>query len=125
MKILHVTLAVLFLTFTIVQFNDPDPLLWILIYGTMMGLCILAALKFFYPKVMMIQAGIYLVYAIFLWPGVSQWFASEDKAMLFDDLAKMQFPYIEESREFLGLTICLIVLSFYLWLSLRGRKSAS
>lgn len=125
MRILHFTLAVLFLAFTIVQFNDPDPLLWILIYGAMVAVCVMAAFNMFYPKVMMVQSGIYFIYAIFLWPGVSQWFASKDKAMLFDDLAKMQYPYIEESREFLGLAICLIVLALYLWLSMRGRKSAS
>ncbi len=125
MKILHFTLAVLFLAFTIVQFNDPDPLLWILIYGAMVAVCLMAAFNMFYTKVMMVQSGLYLVYCILLWSGVSQWFASEDKAMLFDDLAKMQYPYIEESREFLGLAICLVVLSLYLWLSMRGKKSAS
>ena len=125
MKILHFTLAVLFLTFTVVQFNDPDPLLWILIYVTMAALCVLAAFKLFYPRVMMVQSALYLVYCALLWSGVSQWFASEDKALLFDDLAKMQYPYIEESREFLGLAICLIVLAFYLWLSMRVKKTAS
>lgn len=125
MKILHFTLAFFFLAFTIVQFNDPDPLLWILIYGAMVAVCVMAAFKMFYPKVMSVQSVIYFIYAIFLWPGVSQWFTSADKAMLFDDLAKMQYPYIEESREFLGLTICLIVLALYLWLSVRDRKSAS
>jgi hypothetical protein len=31
---------------------------------------------------------------------------------LFDDLAKMQFPYVEETREFLGLLISILVLIF-------------
>jgi hypothetical protein len=125
MKVLHYTLAVLFLAFTIVQFNDPDPILWIIIYGAMVAVCVLAALNKFYPKVMMVQGGLYFIYCGLLWSGVSQWFASDDKAMLFDDIAKMQYPYIEESREFLGLAICVIVLALYLWLSLRGKKSAS
>jgi hypothetical protein len=125
MRVLHFTLAVLFLSFTIVQFNDPDPLLWILIYGAMVAVCVMAAFKLVYPKLMMVQGALYLVYCVLLWSGVSQWFTSDDKAMLFDDLAKMQYPYIEESREFLGLAICLVVLALYLWLSMRGKKSAS
>ena len=125
MKILHITLAVMFLAFTIVQFNDPDPVLWIVIYGAMVAVCTMAAFKMFYPKVMMVQGGLYLIYCGLLWSGVSQWFASDDKAMLFDDIAKMQYPYIEESREFLGLAISVTVLAFYLWLSLKGKKSAS
>lgn len=125
MKILHFTLALLFLAFTIVQFNDPDPILWIVIYGSMVAVCTMAAFKMFYPKVMMLQGVLYLIYCGLLWSGVSQWFASDDKGMLFDDLAKMQYPYIEESREFLGLVICLVVLAFYLWLALKGKKSAS
>ena len=125
MKIVHYSLAVLFLAFTSVQFNDPDPILWIIIYGAMVAVCILAALNKYYPKVMMVQGGLYLIYCTLLWSGVSQWFASDEKEMLFDDIAKMQYPYIEESREFLGLAICLVVIAFYLWISLRGKKSAA
>ena len=90
MKILHFTLALLFLAFTIVQFNDPDPVLWIMIYGSMVAVCVMAVYKLYYPKVMILQAILYIIYCILLWPGVSTWFASDDKAMLFDDLAKMQ-----------------------------------
>jgi len=52
----------------------------------------------------------YLIYCAFLFPSILTWLRSDDKAMLLDELAKMQFPYIEESREFLGLVICLVVL---------------
>lgn len=125
MKALHIFLALLFLAFTVVQFNDPDPLLWIAIYGAMVAVCVMAALNKFYPKVMMVLGGLYLIYCGFLWSGVSQWFASDDKAMLFDDIAKMQYPYIEESREFLGLAICVMVLGIYIGISTRGKKSTS
>lgn len=124
MKIIHVVLATLFLAFTVVQFNDPDPFLWILIYGSMSAVCVMAAFKLYFPKVMMVQAVLYLVYCGLLWPGVSRWFSSDNKAMLFDDIAKMQNLYIEESREFLGLAICLVVLALYLWLSLRKKQPA-
>jgi hypothetical protein len=48
-----------------------------------------------------------------LFPGALEWFQSPDKALLFDDLAKMQNLYIEETREFLGLMICVAVLVFH------------
>ncbi len=62
---------------------------------------------------MLIQAIAYIIYAALLWPGVMQWLRSPDKSKLFDDLAKMEFLYIEETREFIGLLICLTVLAFY------------
>ncbi|HYI78522.1 MAG TPA: transmembrane 220 family protein, partial [Chryseolinea sp.] len=35
MRIVNFILAVLFLLFAFVQINDPDPVIWILIYGAM------------------------------------------------------------------------------------------
>ncbi|MEK6781851.1 MAG: transmembrane 220 family protein [Bacteroidota bacterium] len=124
MKTLHISFATLFTAFTLVQFNDPDPLLWIFMYGAMVAVCILAVFKLYYPKLMIVLGILYLIYCIKLWTGVSQWMASEDKAMLFDDIAKMQYAYIEESREFLGLSICLIVLALYIWISFRNKKAS-
>jgi hypothetical protein len=63
----------------------------------------------------------YLIYAIFLFPGALDWFKSPDRSLLFDDLAKMQYPYIEETREFLGLLICVLVL-FWIGFRLHRKK---
>ena len=52
----------------------------------------------------------YVLYSIVYIPGVLEWLRQDNKAMLFDDVAKMQYPYVEEAREFLGLLICIIVL---------------
>lgn len=122
MKIVHAILALLFLSFTAVQYNDPDPFLWIAIYGSMTALCVLAFRGKFYPKLMMGLAAAFVIYAILLAPGVYDWWTSDDRSLLFDDLAKMQFPYIEEAREFLGLAICLAVIGYYSWAG-RQRKA--
>lgn len=122
MKIVNFILAVMFLVFAFVQINDPDPILWILIYGAMAAVCIMAIFEYYIPVLMAVLAAGYLIYCIVLWPGISVWLASDDKAMLFDDIAKMQNLYIEESREFLGLVICLLALAFYAWRYLRVRK---
>lgn len=59
MKILNLVLAALFIIFAFVQLNDPDPVLWIFIYGVMAVACVLAAFSAYYP---MILAGLFLVY---------------------------------------------------------------
>lgn len=114
MKVLNLVLAVLFVVFAFVQINDPDPVLWILIYGLMAVACVLAAFKYYYTKVLLIVLVGYIAYSFVLFSGVLEWLRSENKTLLFDDIAKMQYPYIEESREFLGLFICIAVLIMHL-----------
>lgn len=114
MRIVNLILAVMFVIFAFVQVNDPDPLIWILIYGLMAAACVLAAFDMYMPKALAVFAVILVAYAVYYFPGVSEWLRSDNKALLFDDIAKMQYPYIEESREFLGLMICVAVLAMHL-----------
>ncbi len=114
-------LAIMFMAFTYLQFNDPDPLTWILVYGTMVVVCTMAAFNNYKRNLILIQAGAYIIYAVILWPGVMDWLGSPDRSALFDDLAKMEFAYIEETREFIGLLICLAVLGLYWFKSSRRR----
>jgi hypothetical protein len=123
MKILHGFLAFMFLSFAAVQYNDPDPFLWIFIYLAMVALCVLAIFRKFYPMVMGALAIGFMIYASLLSPGVYDWFMSDDRSLLFDDIAKMQYYYIEEAREFLGLMICLATLVFYVILSRKSAKA--
>jgi hypothetical protein len=117
MKIVKIFFAVLFLLFTIVQFNDPDPILWIVVYGSMVMVSVMSIYDRYPTGVMIVMAAGFLVMTVLYFNGFQEWFNSEDRSLLFDDLAKMQFPYIEEAREFLGLLICLAVLIFYFYLS--------
>ena len=125
MKVLNLILAALFILFAFVQVNDPDPVLWILIYGLMAVACILAAFGYYYPKALTLLLLIYLAYSFFLIPGVFEWLRSDDRSLLFDDIAKMQHLYIEEAREFLGLVICILVLTMHLlnWRSIARRTA--
>ena len=124
MKIVNILLAIMFLGFASLQLNDPDPAIWILIYGSMAAVCAMAAYKFYFRPLMLILALGYTIYCIILWPGVLDWLNSPDRSLLFDDLAKMQFPYIEESREFLGLLICLAALGLYWYKSSKKNAAA-
>ncbi len=109
-KIVSIVLALMFVSFVAVQFDDPDPILWVFIYSNMVVICVWSVFAVPNKYWIWISAGGYLVYAIFLIPGALDWFQSPDRSLLFDDLAKMQYPYIEETREFLGLIICVVVL---------------
>jgi hypothetical protein len=120
MRILNSILALMFIAFAFLQVNDPDPVLWILIYGAMAVLSVMAIFEYFIPALMYALAVGYAVYLVILFPGVMDWFNSPDRSLLFDDIAKMQYTYIEEAREFLGLLICEVVLVFYV---LRARAS--
>ena len=123
MRFLYIFLAIMFVAFAALQINDPDPVLWILIYGAMVVVCVMAVFKVYNKRVLIILSVVFIVYCVVLWPGVAEWFQQEDKSVLFDDVMKMEYPYIEESREFLGLLICLVVLAFYLIRSYRKRPA--
>lgn|SRR5690606_982896 len=112
MRILNFVLAIMFLVFAFIQVNDPDPIIWILIYGAMAVICVMAAFQYYPRKVLLTLGLVYIGFSIYYFPGVMEWLHQEDRSELFDNLAKMEHWYIEEAREFLGLAICLVVLVF-------------
>lgn len=124
MKIVNLLLAVVFLLFAFVQINDPDPLIWIAIYGSMAVLCVLAAFRVFNKWLSIGLVIIFALYSVFLFPGVRQWMQQDDRTMIFDDVAKMQYPFVEESREFLGLVICMVVLAVHIIQTRRAQRHA-
>jgi hypothetical protein len=124
LKILDGFLTLMFVAFAAVQYNDPDPGLWMLVYGSMAVACAAAILNKFSPALMIPMAGGYLILSALHVDGMLTWLSSPNRKMLFDNIAKMQYPYIEEAREFLGLLICLAVL-LYLFFRHRNKKAAS
>jgi hypothetical protein len=126
MKILNTIFGLMFLAFTVVQFNDPDPILWIAIYGAMVMVSVMAFFNRYFKMLLLGLAIAYLIYAALLFPSAMVWLKSADRSLLFDDIAKMQYPYIEETREFLGLVICILVLIFhFLYIVMRKRMGCT
>lgn len=113
----------MFLAFAALQVNDPDPVLWILIYGVMAVVSVMAIFEYYNRKLMIGLAIVYGIYMVILFPGVAEWLQQDDKSVLFDDVMKMEYPYIEESREFLGLLICQLVLAVCFFRSFRGKTA--
>jgi hypothetical protein len=121
MRIVNFVLAVMFLAFAFLQVNDPDPLLWILIYGIVAVICILAAFEIYSMKFLIAVTVLLVGFSFIYIPGVIDWLATENKSDLFSEEMKESHPYIEESREFLGLMICVAVLVFYIFRARRKR----
>ena len=121
LKITNGFLAAMFLLFAAVQYNDPDPGLWMLVYGAMCFACVAAIFNRFSFPLMTVMAGGYLILSALHVDGMLQWLKSPNRKMLFDDVAKMQYPYIEEAREFLGLLICLIALLYLFYLQKKSK----
>lgn len=122
MKIVFSILGIIFVLFAALQWNDPDPMNWIILYGFMAVMCGMAAFGKYQKWPVLIGAAAYAIYAILLFPSFLTWLQSPNRAELFDEFAKMQNLYLEETREFLGLLVCILVMAF-IWLS--HRKAVS
>lgn len=112
MKIFNYIFAFLFVLFAALQYNDPDPYLWIPIYLYTAILCWFAARNKFYTAAYIAGIAVYLLYAvykIFDHNGLLDWI-NEHNAENIAETMKAEKPWIEESREFFGLIILVAVL---------------
>ncbi|WP_291914977.1 transmembrane 220 family protein [Chitinophaga sp. CB10] len=112
MKVFNIFFAVIFVVFAGLQYNDPDPYVWMPIYLYAAVLCAMAARNRFYSKLYLIGIGIYLAYAVYLFftkDGVADW-VTQHQAENIAQTMKATKPWIEDTREFFGLFICIIAL---------------
>jgi len=112
MKIFNILFCILFLISAGLQYNDPDPYVWIPIYLYGAILCWLAFRNQYYPKAyvagIIIFAG-YALYFFFTENGVLDWI-QEHNAENIAATMKATKPWIEDTREFFGLVILIMVL---------------
>lgn len=116
MKVLNVVFCVLFIISAGLQYNDPDPFVWITIYLLSAILCLLAFRNRYYPKIYLWTIAVYSVYALYLLfdkTGVLTW-ALEHNAENIAQSMKASSPWIEETREFFGLLILIAALGINL-----------
>jgi Ca2+/Na+ antiporter len=117
LKLFNYIFAFLFLVSAGLQYNDPDPYLWIPIYLFGAVLCFLAARGRFYPKAYITGIVLFAAYAVFLLftkDGVMDWMNDHDAENIAQTM-KATKPWIEDTREFFGLLILIIALliNFY------------
>ncbi len=116
MKILAIIFGLLFMLFAAFQYNDPDPEVWIPIYGAAAVACLMAYTGTGRWWFFVGMAILYAVAAVHQWPPAFEGF-------FFGEL-KMHSMNIEEARESGGLAICTIVMSLFAWLN-RPRPAAA
>ncbi|MBY0535139.1 MAG: transmembrane 220 family protein [Chitinophagaceae bacterium] len=112
MKIFNLIFTILFLLFAALQYNDPDPYVWIPIYVYGAILCWMAFNGRYYVKAYWIGIVVYLAYAVFLVftkNGVIDWITIHNSENLVQTM-KAEKPWIEDTREFGGLVILIAVL---------------
>ncbi len=112
MKIFNVIFIVVFILSAVLQYNDPDPHIWIPIYLYGAFLCFQAYKNNYNPALYIIGLAIYIGYAVFLFfdnQGVLSW-AQEHDAESITQSMKATKPWIEETREFGGLLLLIIAL---------------
>ena len=112
-KLINFLICGIFLLFAYVQLNDPDPYVWVIVYGLV---AVLFAVSIFVriPKVM-IQVVIlaFILFAFYHVGNFYDWLLSNDKSELFGDMIYDK-PYIEGAREFMGLLIAIGALIYLL-----------
>jgi hypothetical protein len=124
MKALNIFFIVAFILSAALQYNDPDPYIWMPIYLYGALLCYLA-LKGKYNRVLYIigligYAG-YGIALLFDKTGVLNWIQEHQAENIVQSM-KATKPWIEETREFFGLLILIVALAAnMLWLGKRNR----
>lgn len=120
MKIFNLIFCILFTASAALQYNDPDPYLWIPVYMYSALLCWFAFRNRFFPKAYLAGIFIYSGYAIYLFfakDGVLDWITKHHAENIAATM-QAEKPWIEDAREFFGLVILIIVLMinfFYSW----------
>ena len=112
MKIFNIIFIIVFILSAALQYNDPDPYVWMPIYLYGAFLCYQTIYKKYNPVLYIIGLVVYSAYAIYLFfdkQGVLNW-AEEHNAENIAQTMKATKPWIEETREFGGLLILIVVL---------------
>lgn len=112
MKVFNIIFCFLFILFAALQYNDPDPYVWMPIYLYTSVLCWLAFRNRFYPSAYIAGIVVYSVYAIykvFDANGLIDWLTQHHAENIAETM-KAEKSWVEETREFFGLVILIVVL---------------
>ena len=124
MKVFNIIFCILFFISAGLQYNDPDPYIWIPIYLYGAILCWLAARNKYYPKAYLFGILIFTCYALYFFftdDGVLDWIQNH-KAENIAGSMKATKPWIETTREFFGLVILIVALGINFFYT-RKRKT--
>lgn len=125
MRILNWVFVVLFVLSALLQYNDPDPYIWMPLYLYGAVLCYLALRKKFTPLLYLVGLMVYVPYAVYLFfeaDGVLSWWREHNAENIAQSM-KAARPWIEATREFFGLLILIgALVANWLWLKGNMRR---
>ena len=122
MRILNFLIAIAFLISAAISVNASQPAIWILIYGSMAVIAILAMFELYFKAVI---AGLFLVLLVFSFYFLDSfilWVDQPNLKSLFDKGAASMDGFITETRRYISLKISEVILVFYFVQSLRRSK---
>ncbi len=125
MKIFNILFCIVFIISAVLQYNDPDPWVWIPIYLYGAILCWLAFRNKFYPAAYIIGIigfAAYACYFFFTENGVLDWIQEHNAENIAASM-KATKPWIEDTREFFGLLILILALLVNLLYAKKKRPS--
>lgn len=110
MKLLNSFLAILFILFAIVQYNDPDPWAWIALYLFVAVVCGFAFFSRYHRYIIIAGLAVCIIWLATLVPDFIRWVKMGMPTITGS--MKAEAPHIELTREFLGLAVCMAALGF-------------
>lgn len=120
-KITHYILAFVFITFGLVQYNDPDFYIWGPLYIAVATVPILYAhdkLPRPFHVFLTLGIGIWMVTYV---PDLIDWIKGGMDSIA--ESMKAESPHIELTREFFGLLLCYLLLITYYFLDKKRKKT--
>jgi len=112
MKALDYLFGVMLVVTAALQFNDPDPVYWVVVYGLSAAVPLMHSFGHRAPFLVALTIGMILSGIIYASTGFFDYLRSGDFSSItrsMDGAAQ----YVEPAREFLGLLIALAITGFY------------
>lgn len=126
MKVFNLFFCILFVVSAGLQYNDPDPQLWIPIYLIAAFIAYKAFRKKFLPRFSLVFGFLIFIYSIYLFfdkYGFLTWLFDHNAENIAGSM-KASTPWIEETREFFGLLIIITLILFNYFISLFNSKQS-
>lgn len=109
-KSTHTLFALLLFVFAYLQINDPDPIIWVSFYVICAAVPLLLLFNIYDRRIFWVAAGLCLLHLGIAAPGIYDYVAHHLNQSIIQDMSPER-PYIEESREFLGTVIALVLMA--------------
>lgn len=112
-KVINSILSILFVLFAVVQLNDPDGILWFSIYIMVAIICFYSIFKVIPKKILWVIIIGLLIYSAFYFSLFIDYLQKDQKSEIFGEMV-YEKPYLEGSREFLGVLIAALGVCYQL-----------